>query len=135
MDLVMQDEQRVSIDMSGMGGSYEQGCQRMLWLGLQKLDAWPTSVWEGIHGFKGVYGLLHTEGDELKDLETEWSQDPEISKGGMTGAMHQCVIQHLHQIHINGYRWWIDAIPEERHLLIVDPPVVEIVDPPVVEKE
>jgi len=126
MDLVMQDERRVSIDMSGMGGGHEMTCQRMLWLGLQKLDAWPLSTWEGTHSFGSVYGVLHTEDNELKTLEKEWSADPEISKDGITGAMHQCVMQHLQQIHTNGYQWWIDSISEDRHLLVVDPPVVKV---------
>ena len=127
MDLVMQDEKRVTVDMSGMGGGYEQTCQRMLWLGLQMIGLWPEDTWKGVYSYQGVYGLVDTHASkEIQALEDVWRSDPEISKGGMTGAQHQCVLSHLQYLHKNGYEKWLDVFKNtpSRKFLIVDPPMI-----------
>lgn len=94
-----------TIDISGMGGGYEDGCQRMLWRGVQYLAERkpPTAMWEGAKQNPQIVGVLLTEGDELKKLE-QYILD---GCSGASGAMHQAVMNHLAYIHQHGTEGWL----------------------------
>lgn len=94
--------------ISGFGGGYEDACQRMLWRGVAYLSEVqpPLEIWDGVHGYKGFYGILHTEGTGARELE-----DAMLSgEDDVTGAMHQAVMGHLRAIHEHGVDWWLDEL-------------------------
>ena len=95
-----------TLDISGMGDSYEEGCQRILWLGLEWIKDKPLDVWDKTYTYKDVSGILET-GEKMDGLEKILSADEFLNQGGMTGAMHQFSLNHLYQIHKNGYLWWL----------------------------
>lgn len=91
-----------TVDISGFGGSYEAGCQKMLLAGLRYLKEHPNFDFSAYKKYKGIYGLCIGEGEEAEAL------DKAIEEGmGSTGAMHQAVISHLAYIHANGYDKWV----------------------------
>jgi hypothetical protein len=99
-------------DLSGLGGGYEEMCQRMLWRGVAYLGEVKPSVdmWEQAKAFSGVYGLLMTDGSDLRGLE-----DAIIRPGDdATGAMHHCVMGHLSFIHQNGIEKWHEELAKAR---------------------
>ncbi|MBA7700649.1 hypothetical protein ES703_109371 [subsurface metagenome] len=91
-----------TIDISGMGGGYEAGCQLMLLRGLKYLKEHPDFDFSVYKSFKNIYGICEGEGDKAKEL------DEVITKGvEPSGAMHQAVISHLAYIHKHGHDAWI----------------------------
>jgi hypothetical protein len=97
----------LSSEISGMGGSYEEGCQLMLYLGLQWIKDKPLDIWKGTYSYKNIYGVLFT-GNGLKELEDIWDKDPFLDEYGYTGAMHQAVMGHLAYIHKHSFKQWLD---------------------------
>ncbi len=101
-----------TVSLSGMGGGYEEMCQRMLWRGVAHLAEVkpPVEMWAGASSLENVYGILVTEGDDLKGLEEAIiKKDDDV-----TGAMHQCVMGHLNYIHKNGTEGWIAELRKHR---------------------
>lgn len=91
-----------TIDISGMGGSYEAGCQLMLLRGLKYLKEHPGFDFSAYKSYKKVYGICEGEGDEARQL------DEAITKGiESSGAMHHAIITHLAYIHKHGHDAWI----------------------------
>jgi hypothetical protein len=93
--------------LSGFGGGYEDTCQRMLWRGVRWLKEKqpPVEIWAGASSYENVYGVLITEGDDLKALEEYMLRDTDC-----TGAMHQCVMGHICFIHKNGIEKWREEL-------------------------
>ena len=99
-------------DLSGMGGGYEDMCQRMLWRGVAYLGEVkpPVAMWSKAHAYANIYGVLDTEGPDLKGLE-----DAIVRPGDdCTGAMHQCVMGHLAFIHKRGMDAWHEMLAQHR---------------------
>lgn len=91
-----------TIEISGMGGSYEAGCQLMLLRGLKYLKEHPDFDFSVYRSYKNVYGICEGEGDKAREL------DEVITKGiEASGAMHQAAISHLAYIHKQGHDAWI----------------------------
>lgn len=103
---------RDTFTISGFGGAYEDMCQKMLWRGVAHLEAAKPSVemWTQAHSYKNVFGLLITEGDELKALEAAMMRDDD----DVTGAMHQAVMGHLRFIHMEGLDKWREHLVPHR---------------------
>ena len=119
MELELQGEQRKTINISGMGETYEETCQRMLYLGLQHLDQLSPAADEN------AFQVLQ------KTLEKAWENDPEIERYGISGAMQAAVMNHLAYIHVHSYKKWIADVAEDspnRICLVTDPP--HITTPP-----
>ena len=94
-----------TVTISGFGGGYEAMCQTLLWRGIVYLAEVkpPLDMWKNATSYQGVYGILQTEGQDLKALE-----EAIIRPGDdVTGAMHQAVMGHLHVIHTNGLDGWL----------------------------
>lgn len=91
-----------TIDISGFGGSYEAGCQKMLLQGLRFLDNYPNFDWSGYYSYKNIYGICEATSDEAKALDDAICQGVEPS-----GAMHQAVVSHLTYIHKHSYKTWL----------------------------
>ena len=103
---------RTTFDLSGMGGGYEAMCQLMLWRGIKYLEAErpDPAMWDGAKEYQNIYGVMITEGKDLKRLESVI-----IQKGDdCTGAMHQCVMGHLRFIHKNGLPKWEEELRPHR---------------------
>ena len=111
-----------TIDISGFGGSYEAGCQKMLLNGLKFLNEHPNFDWSAYKEYRGVFGLTIAESCEAKDLDDAISQDVEPS-----GAMHSAVISHLAYINKHGYDGWL-AEAEKQKATIYERPVEEDLD-------
>lgn len=91
-----------TIDISGFGGSYEAGCQKMLMNGLKFLKEHPDFNWGGYKEFKNVFGLTMAESSEAEALDKAVCEGVDPS-----GAMHSGVVNHLAYIHKQGYDAWI----------------------------
>jgi len=111
-----------TIDISGFGGSYEAGCQKMLINGLKFLNEHPNFDWSAYKEYRGVFGLTIAESCEAKDLDDAVCQDVEPS-----GAMHSAVISHLAYINRHGYDGWIREA-EKQGMTVYDQPSEEDLD-------
>lgn len=84
----------------------------MLWRGVEYLAEAkpPIEMWKSAKSYENIYGVLSTEGDDLKGLEEAIiKKDDDV-----TGAMHQCVMGHLAYIHKNGTEQWLETLKEHR---------------------
>jgi len=91
-----------TVDISGFGGGYEAGCQRMLLNGLQYLHEHPNFDFRVYSSNPQVFGLCIGEGVDAESLDEAVCEGTEPS-----GAMHHAVISHLAYIHKHGYDGWI----------------------------
>lgn len=121
-----------TIEISGMGGHYEETCQKLLWTGIKYLSKVDNAkdLFRGSHGInlqalqdtslfgeipvkKGetikFHGILETP-ESLKEMEEAMSK---AVKGDWTGMQHQTVIGHLEKIAEHGYEWWLDQFKDE----------------------
>ena len=111
-----------TVDISGFGGGYEAGCQKMLINGLKFLNEHPNFDWSAYKQYRGVFGLTIAESSEAKELDDAVCQDVEPS-----GAMHSAVISHLAHINKHGYDAWL-AEAEKRGRTVYDQPSEEDLD-------
>lgn len=91
-----------TIDISGMGGGYENECQKMVWAGIEFLNKEPGEIF-----FKqnnNVHGVIDTSHDNrtqrLESYIVNASDD-------CTGAMVHSCMQHLWFISKNGLDKWL----------------------------
>ena len=96
-----------TVDISGMGGSYEDCCQKMLLNGIRYLKEHPEFDFKVYHSYKGIYGVMEGEGQSAKDLDAALTVGV---GGGTTGAQHQAVISHLAHIHTHSYDQWLEEL-------------------------
>jgi len=119
-------------DISGMGGYYEESCQKLLWTGIKYLAKVDNAkdLFRGLHGlnFKAledtsffgeipvkmgdtlqIHGVLITP-DSLKEMEDLMSK---AVNGDWTGMQHETVIGHLEKIAENGYDWWLNELGKD----------------------
>jgi len=94
-------------DLSGMGGSYEKGCQNMLQKGFEWLCKHPKANLKG-HTYKGIYGIFESDSKDAKELSNILAK----SEPDCTGAMHQCIMGHLFFIAGNGIEKWKKELEE-----------------------
>lgn len=92
-----------TVDISGFGGGYEAGCQKMLLNGLKYLKEHPIFDFEVYKTNPQVFGLCIGEGESSEALDKAINDGVEPS-----GAMHHAVISHLAYIHKHGYEGWLE---------------------------
>jgi len=99
-------------DISGMGGGYELGCQKMLWAGLKFLskDGHPTKILDERQEYQNIYGMCKLP-DSFKECEEVMMDAVERD---CTGAMMQCVTGHIEFIAKNGMDKWHEELREGR---------------------
>lgn len=99
-------------DISGMGGHYEETCQKLFWTGVKYLQEIhdPKTFFKGMNSFKNIVGILITP-ERMKELEEQMSKAVD---GDWTGAQHETVIGHLRFIAENGYQKWFAELEEVR---------------------
>lgn len=97
-----------TVSISGFGGSYEWGCQRMLQLGIAWLKEHPNfSFNHAYKQYKNITGVAIAVGDDAEALDKAIMDDPKLKEFGVTGAMHQFVVNHLAYIHRHSYEKWL----------------------------
>lgn len=99
-------------DISGMGGGYENACQKMLWTGLNYLLKFdhPEDFLKGRSEFKHIYGIVNLPFafDECKEEMLK------AVNNDCTGAMMQVVTGHLKYITHNGFDKWHEEMKAGR---------------------
>lgn len=88
-------------EISGFGGSYEDGCRAMVLAGIQWIDEHPNADPQ-FAGYKGVFGIIEETNDDAKAL-TAAIMDARCMMDGKeircgdecTGAMHHASINHV----------------------------------------
>jgi hypothetical protein len=104
-----------TVTISGFGGSYEWGCQRMLQLGIEFLQKHPEFVFEGAYASNpNVTGICLAMNERAKQLDDAIMNDPILQEKGVTGAMHQFVIGHLVFIQKHGHDKWLEHMSAHR---------------------
>lgn len=101
-----------SVDISGMGGGYENECQKMLKAGTEFLEKEPGEI--KFKQFGNVTGIIDTSDDERTARLEKHIVD---ASGGCTGAMVHATMQHLWFISKHGRDKWLaefDDQPERR---------------------
>jgi hypothetical protein len=109
MEKIKDEESFETVDISGMGSSYERSCQLMLRAGIKFLQKHPEFHFD-YQVIKGVYGVCWTDTPWGKELDKTIS---DVVNGDCSGAMHQAVISHLMYIHKHGYTSWLNKFPKE----------------------
>lgn len=110
LEQIKNEEPFETVDISGMSGGYEATCQKMLRAGIKFLSEHKDFHFD-YETYKGVYGVC--------SITTPWGKDldkvlDEAANNDCTGAMHQCVIGHLYQIHKHSIEWWLKQFPKTR---------------------
>lgn len=98
-------------DISGFGGSYEQGLQLMIWTGVEFLQK------NGIKSFNSkqftnIIGIADNQGEIGKAFDKAILDC--VKEYGATGAMHQFATNHARYISEHGYKDWFERIREHR---------------------
>jgi len=115
MEKIKDEESFETVNISGMGSGYERTCQIALRAGIEFLKQNPEFHFDYQH-FKNVYGLTWSDTPWCKKLDKVLEDATKLS-GGMTGAIHQCVIGHLQFIHKHSVKEWLETFPEERRYM------------------
>ena len=97
-------------EISGMGGSYEQGCRAMVIAGLEYWDK-HTELDPRFKGWEGVYGILNEDNADAKAL-TEAALHP--VEGDCTGAMHQASISTILYIKKHGWDKYVQEMSKSK---------------------
>jgi hypothetical protein len=105
-------------EISGFGGSYEEGCRLMLKAGMEWFDENPDAD-PVFKGMEGVYGLMMENNDDANALseailnapfvDPDTGEDTTVREYGATGAMRYAVITSV--LWIKKFGW--DAYVKE----------------------
>jgi len=104
---IMVEIAKVTLNISGLGGRYEDTCQRMLWKGVAYLSEMKPpffELWEGLRQNDNTIGIAITEGKQLKELEEAMT----TGEDDVIGYIHQAVLNHLRLIHNSGVDGWLE---------------------------
>lgn len=86
------------MDVSGMGGAYEDACRAMILAGCDWLDAHPDAV-PKFASLQGVFGYVKEENEDAESL----SEAVAAACDDCTGAMHHQALLHVWFIKQNGW--------------------------------
>lgn len=97
-----------TVDISGMGGGYENECQKMFWAGVEFLKNEPGEL--RFKQYENVHGLIDSSSDDrtqrLENHIVKASDD-------CTGAMvHSCML-HLLFVSKNGLENWLNEFKDQ----------------------
>ncbi len=114
---IKNDKPYETVDISGIGGSYEWGCQIMLQAGLEFLKAHPDFHFDYRQN-PHIIGVATTDTLWGKELDKVlWDASEKFGKQyGATGAMHQFVVNHLMFIQKNGYEKWLEEFKDRVYI-------------------
>ena len=97
-------------EISGLGGSYEEACRKMVIAGLEWFDN-NKEADPKFHGFKNVFGLIIEDNEEAEKLTKHMN---EACNGEATGGMMQCCLDHVKYAKHNGWDKYIEAMEKGR---------------------
>ena len=90
-------------EISGFGGTYEEGCRKMVIAGLEWYDEHPNAM-PKFHGWKGVFGLIIEDNSEAEALTKHMNDS---INGEATGAMMQACLGHVNYARQHGWDKYI----------------------------
>ncbi len=96
-------------EISGFGGTYEQGCRQMVIAGLEWFDKHENAD-PKFHTFKNVFGLIMEDNEDAKKLTDHMS---ESVNGEATGAMMQACLDHVKYAKQNGWDKYIEEMEKK----------------------
>lgn len=97
-------------EISGFGGSYEQGCRAMVIAGLEFWDHYPD-LNPQFKGWEGVFGILQENNDDAKKLEKVVL---DVVDHDCTGAMHMASIQTILYIRKHGWDKYVEEMKKSK---------------------
>ena len=100
---------KMSQEISGFGGDYEEACRTMVIEGMKWLDLNPDAD-VSYDQFNNVYGLTANESNDCKILQD--TMDAAIG-GGCSGAMMQAALGHVMFAHTNGWDAYMEKMTIE----------------------
>jgi len=107
-----------TVDISGMGSGYENACQEMLKAGRDYLDKHPNIDLKFKQN-KDIWGIIISEN---KEGETFMDYLDNVIGNQSSGAMIQCVVNHLMFIRKNGYEQWLTSCRERQYMYPLELP-------------
>lgn len=107
-------------EISGFGGSYEDGCRAMVLAGIHWLDEHPESKPE-FKGYKEVFGLISENNNDAMSL-TKAIMNARVMMDGKevrcgdecTGAMHHAAINHCMRYKQVGWDEYVVEMTERK---------------------
>ena len=103
-DEIKKHKERKTVDISGMGGTYEYTCQEMLEIGIAWLKEHPDYKFEDVEEGEPI------RKSKMRDVLLTANND----MYGITGAQMGAVLQHLVTISVHGVEGWLELYPEDR---------------------
>ena len=101
---------KMSREISGFGGDYEQACRDMVRAGMRWWDEHPKAE-ISFEQSNNIYGLTANESNDCKTL----SEVMDASIGcGCSSAMMQACLNHLMYAHEHGWDQYMEKMVEER---------------------
>ena len=108
-------------EISGFGGGYEECCRHTLLEGLKFWDDQgegfnpryqvPRAKTQGGEEIE-FYGVLMDQNEDARLLDQALNDAAE-SHGGLTGAMHQAIVNHLFFIRQNGWDRYVEEMSRD----------------------
>ena len=98
-------------EISGFGGSYEEGCCKMVIAGLEWFDAHPDAD-PKFHVFKNLFGLVV---ENNKDAEALTKHMNTAINGEATGAMMQACMDHVMFAKHHGWDKYIEMMEKREN--------------------
>ena len=98
-------------EISGFGGTYEDGCQTMLDAGVKWLNDHPDAELKMTVN-PSIIGLLNEDSEDAKKLGKfiVSAADKVHPNGGVTGALHQYVMARLMYIKTHGWDVYVTTL-------------------------
>lgn len=91
-------------EISGMGGTYEKACRKMVKAGMEWFDKHPKAN-PLFSGYEEICGIIYSDNEDAKKL----SDVVGTVVDGCSGAQHQAAIGHIMHAHKVG---WVKYVEE-----------------------
>ena len=107
-------------EISGFGGSYEEGCRAMVIAGITWWDNHPDAD-PHYRGISNVFGICLDNNADAKRLDeaianakvTVDGKKFTVDEYGYTGAMHQAAVSHIFYIKKNGWDKYVEEMSKK----------------------
>lgn len=96
-------------EISGFGGTYEEGCRKMVVAGMEWMDN-NKEANPQFSTVKDIYGLIHSEDEEAKQLTKHMNK---AANNEATGGMMECCVNHVRYAHQNGWDKYIEVMEKK----------------------
>jgi hypothetical protein len=108
-------------EISGVGGTYEAACRKMLFAGLDWFEDHPDAVPDH-REMEGIFGIVKSENDDAVSLDRVLLDAAGPGCTGathhvvlrhLTGAMHHVVLRHLAYVRHHGWDVYVEKMREK----------------------